>query len=302
MLSYALSCTHGDLSQHTYTLGCVIITGPYCTVCADGFSKSVGGSCVLCAKSGLQPGGIALGAIVLILITAAAGTIYRKHRSAALPQVTVLECASPKRGSIVLQTAFPAIARLQIAVEAVLTTVAGIKGTAFTSISTGATDAAAISESAEFMTLVLEQFALLLVQAGAAYPGLSTKHTKTLNTLIHIEQEALDALAIELKDLSKLIPTDEMIKSTDVTREPVTTSAHKHSFVPAMIITDVATSYETPVRRTLARIQYTVSGILQHDCKIRAVLPVESASGFASLYKITVTFLQVLGSMQSVYR
>jgi hypothetical protein len=277
-------------------------TGPYCAVCAKGYSKSVGGGCDLCDKTGIRPGGIGLIVAFIALITTAAGTMYRKSRNTSTPHVTIIDCASPKRGSVVLQTAYPAVARLQIAVEATLTTVANIKDTATTANTSSTTDTAAICEITDFMKLVLEQFALLLVQAGADYPKLAPKNTKILNTLIHIQQESLDFVVIDLQDLSKCTAAESTADITN-TLSPVNASGErKRSIVPKMIITDVTTSYETPLRRTLARLHCTMSGILQHDCKIRAVLPVKSATGFASLYKITVTFLQVLGSMQSVYR
>jgi hypothetical protein len=136
-----------------------------------------------------------------------------------------------------------------------------------------------VEDSMRFVRLVLVELVTAMRNSNSLYTGLSKSNKQNIVDINNNVHEALILLISYLNSLKKTIPT-ELHNSTEV---------------------PVAAVDESTINSTLSIIQVVVAGIIDHDCKLRQLLPQEVTTGFTSIFKVSVTFYQIMGAMQSVF-
>jgi hypothetical protein len=248
-------------------------SGPYCAVCSYGWSKTLSGACQQCSSNGRSASVTAIPPIIFIvlILAAIAYWAYTKRRATVsanssrnINQLNITPPASPRT---VISDCSP-IKTLQLQVDESLETVAtSLSGSEATGVRLTVTDVLS------FIQLVLTELRKLLHSASNQYSTLSARDKRAVDNLAGLLQHCLVQLQEELQQVNKFILADSVSKS-------------KH---------------EAALSASAAAMQMVVAGIISYDSKLRTVLPFTTASGFSSLYKVAVTFSQIMGAMQSVF-
>eukprot|EP00953_Heterococcus_sp_UTEX-ZZ885_P022039 12245-Heterococcus_DN1.PRE.2 len=253
--------------------------GPYCSVCSDGYSKSMTGTCQQCTARS-QSANIAIAIVCITILLAAGVAVYLNYTkvkarstdgtTSSAATTTYSPSTSPRSQAIVHGSNIDKNCDLvQQALD-----IADI-------LMIQAHDSAvsAVRDSMRFVRLVLLELATAIKDSNSLYTGLGKSNKQHVINVSNNVHEALILLISYLESLKKTVPA----------------VTHNSTDLPA------GTVDESTINSTLSIIQVVVAGIIDHDCKLRQLLPQEVTTSFTSIFKVSVTFYQIMGAMQSVF-